>query len=230
VKHFSFSFSDLGVDKNSIEKIMGFEQGNSPLPFPELISNVLEKAKDLPNIRGEYELFEPVRFSRGKDRITICEKVLNIKEKIGTELAGITSAAIFLSTAGPEIQEWSEDLLNQGDPTTSYIVDVLGSEIAEAVAEIIHDRVEAEMNEKGLSVTTRFSPGYCEWNVEDQHVIFSLLKENFCNIQLTESALMVPVKSVSGIIGIGQQVRKRRSACNACDRLDCVYRNLGETG
>lgn len=224
VKQRSYLFSELGVDKTSIELFIGFEKENSPLPFPEIIEEVLEKAGDLPNIKGEYNIFKPVKLSSKNDQVLIHQTNLNIKEKIGTELMGISSAAIFLCTAGPEIQAWSKDLLKKGDPTTSYIIDVVGSEIAEAIAEKIHNELEYEMEEKGLSVTTRFSPGYCGWDMAEQHLIFSLFPDNFCNIRLTESALMDPIKSVSGIIGIGKNVRKRQYACNFCDRKDCIYR------
>ncbi|MCK7538940.1 MAG: hypothetical protein MZV63_52410 [Marinilabiliales bacterium] len=47
-------------------------------------------------------------------------------------------------------------------------------------------------------ITNRFSPGYCGWDVAEQHKLFSFFKDNFCGITLTESALMNPVKSVSG--------------------------------
>ena len=206
---------------------MGFGKGNSPLPFPEIIEEVLEKAGDLPNIKGEYKTFYPVRLSENSEELILPGKSLSIGKKIGTELSGINSVALFLCTAGPEIQAWSKDLLDKGDPTTSYIVDVVGSEIAEAVAEKIHDDLEIEMNDKGLSVTTRFSPGYCGWDVVEQHLIFP---KNFCGIRLTDSALMDPIKSISGIIGIGKNVQKREYPCNFCDQKDCIYRNFGKTG
>lgn len=229
MKENSYVFSDLSVDQHTIEMFMGFEKDNAPSPFPEIIKGVLDKADDLPNIRGGYTIFSPAILDPDKKILVLQEKLLHVKKMIGAELSGISSAAIFLCTAGKEIQEWSKNLLDESDPITSYIVDVLGSEIAENVAEKIHNEVEQAMSTNGLSVTTRFSPGYCGWEVSDQHTIFSLLPENYCKIRLTDSALMNPIKSISGIIGIGKEVRNRQYPCDFCDRKDCIYRNLRET-
>jgi hypothetical protein len=54
--------------------------------------------------------------------------------------------------------------------------------------------------------------------VSDQHDLFSLLPEDFCGIRLTESAMMVPVKSVSGIIGIGPGVERVDYQCKNCQQ------------
>ncbi|MFN2335640.1 MAG: hypothetical protein ABR560_01615, partial [Bacteroidales bacterium] len=57
------------------------------------------------------------------------------------------------------------------------------------------------------------------------HKLFSFFKDNFCAITLTDSALMNPVKSVSGLIGIGRDVRYTSYQCHICDNKNCIYRN-----
>jgi cobalamin-dependent methionine synthase I len=104
---------------------------------------------------------------------------------------------------------------------------VVGSEIAKAVTEKIHNEVENKMKQKGLSMTTRISPGYCGWDVAEQQMIFSLFSDNFCNIRLNESALMDLVKSVSGSIGFRENVRKHQCTCNFYERQNCVYPTFG---
>ena len=37
-----------------------------------------------------------------------------------------------------------------------------------------------------------------------------------CDIHLTDSCLMIPIKSISGVIGIGHNVRRRDYTCNLC--------------
>ena len=73
--------------------------------------------------------------------------------------------------------------------------------------------------------TNRYSPGYCGWNVSEQKNIFQLIPEKFCGIELTDSCVMVPMKSVSGIIGIGKEVRYNPYTCNLCKMENCFYRN-----
>jgi hypothetical protein len=40
---------------------------------------------------------------------------------------------------------------------------------------------------------------------------------------------MEPVKSVSGVIGIGSEVKFRPYTCNKCDDTNCIYRKFKET-
>ncbi|MBA4406531.1 hypothetical protein C0389_04585 [bacterium] len=62
-----------------------------------------------------------------------------------------------------------------------YVYDV-ASVAVEAYANLFHDHLAAKMEEIGLKVTNRYSPCYCNWKVDEQHLLFSLLPENFCGI------------------------------------------------
>jgi hypothetical protein len=92
----------------------------------------------------------------------------------------------------------------------------------------MQDNLEKSAAESGLKITNRYSPGYCGWSVGEQHNLFSLIPYNYCGIRLTESALMDPVKSVSGIIGIGANVKSNPYTCKMCDMKDCIYRKVKE--
>ena len=66
---------------------------------------------------------------------------------------------------------------------------------------------------------------YCGWHVSAQPALFSLFPEkNPCGIELTDSCLMLPMKSVSGVIGIGPDVRYLPYTCGICDKKDCYKR------
>jgi hypothetical protein len=82
---------------------MGFDKRNSPLPFPEIIDEVLEKAESPQNIQGGYKIFFPVTLRDNYEQLILPESSLHIKEKIGNELSGIFSVAISLCTTGREI-------------------------------------------------------------------------------------------------------------------------------
>jgi hypothetical protein len=45
--------------------------------------------------------------------------------------------------------------------------------------------------------------------VAEQHKLFSLLPPGICGITLSDSALMHPIKSVSGITGIGKHCKQK---------------------
>jgi len=104
-------------------------------------------------------------------------------------------------------------------------VDVIGSSIVEAAMDLIHDDLENKMKDARLGITNRYSPGYCGWDVVEQQKLFGLLPQGFCGVSLSASSLMTPIKSISGIIGIGINAKRRAYTCNLCDDKNCLYRN-----
>ena len=90
-----------------------------------------------------------------------------------------------------------------------YIADSLGSIIAEKTADCMEVALAEYIREKNWKHTNRYSPGYCGWHVSEQQKLFPLFPVAApCGIRLTDSSLMVPIKSVSGVIGTGTNVRK----------------------
>ena len=76
-----------------------------------------------------------------------------------------------------------------------------------------------------MSITNRYSPGYCVWHLKEQKSLFSLLPAEYCNITLTDSCLMQPIKSVSGLIGIGANGKQKTYLCSICELSHCLYRD-----
>jgi cobalamin-dependent methionine synthase I len=106
-----------------------------------------------------------------------------------------------------------------------YILDALGSMIVESAANKLQEEIREVAHTKGLTITNRYSPGYCNWSVADQDQLFSFFPPNCCEINLTDSFLMHPIKSVSGLIGMGEKVKFREYTCDLCSQTDCFHRN-----
>ena len=119
---------------------------------------------------------------------------------------------------------WAKQMLRIGDPVMSYFIDNIASVTTEHITDLLHDRIGQKMTEQGLKITNRYSPGYCNWSVSEQHLLFSLLPQNFCGVTLTDSALMLPIKSVSGVVGIGESVEWKDYICDRCGMKDCTHR------
>jgi hypothetical protein len=225
---FQIDIKDLDLDVVKIERVIGYKQGESHEIVSDLISEVLIEAEMICSIKAEYRIFDNIVFDANEKSITILDQVFMIRKIIFGQIKRSDSAALFLCTAGEEIGEKSRIFMNGRDLLRGYIYDVVGSEIVEAAAELMQDELEKKMAESGRKITNRFSPGYCGWDVAEQHKLFNLMNDNFCGIRLSPSSLMEPVKSVSGIIGIGENVRRRPYTCNLCDLKDCIYRKSRE--
>ena len=115
--------------------------------------------------------------------------------------------------------------MEQGDIMEGYVVDVAGNLIVERAMDKMQAVLEESMHGEGFKITNRYSPGYCEWDIAEQQKLFSLFPENFLGVSLTESSLMQPIKTVSGVIGIGKNVKNNPYTCHYCTQANCLYRD-----
>ncbi len=226
-KTFQFDFRDLKLTVDQIERLMGYPEGESHEIFAGIVARLLKEAAEICDLKAEYRIFENIIFHDADKSIEMNNMIFSIGKIIYGQIKRSESVALFACTAGAEIGKRSRRTMKEGDLLEGFIYDVIGSEAVEAVTDLMQDDLEADIALTGRKITNRFSPGYCGWNVSEQHKLFGLMTNNYCGIRLTESALMDPVKSVSGLIGIGENVRRLPYTCKLCDMKDCIYRKKG---
>ncbi len=203
---------------------MGYSPGSAPEPLTDLIAEVSDELMPLGDVKAEYLIFNRLASDPDSKSIEIEGVVFCVKPVIFSQIKKAGGAALFICTAGAEIGLRSRASMKEGDLLRGYVYDVIGSEVVENAADRMQEELRLEVAADGLKITNRFSPGYCGWDVAEQHKLFSFFPENYCGITLTESALMNPVKSVSGLIGIGREVRYAPYQCHLCDDKNCIYR------
>ncbi len=218
--------NNVSIDKAEIEYSLGYTEQNIPEHFSELINEVISQVPRHCSIKAGYTVSNVEKSSDKNNGLLIGGKFFTLDKIVTGQLKKSDKAALFLCTIGSGLENWSKSLLRSGEILLSYIVDVAASVTAESVTNILHDTIKLHMNEKGFKVTNRYSPGYCKWPVSEQHLLFSFFPDGFCGVELTESALMIPIKSVSGIIGIGTDVKWKDYICDSCGVKDCTYRSI----
>jgi hypothetical protein len=206
-----------------IESLLGYPEGDLPEPIPGVISSIMEEAPEHTDIQGGYLIIDQFEI-RDKSHIKLDDLEFHPTKAIAHQVKSAEKLAFFMITAGEGIETWSRTELTEGDPMAGYIIDLIGSEIVVSALDRMQDDLAGKMGHEGFTITNRYSPGDCGWPVTDQQKLFSLFPENFCGITLSESSLMHPIKSVSGIIGIGKDVRKTAYACDLCEMETCLYR------
>ena len=202
---------------------MGFlEQEPDPMIL-ERTQQLLEEAMQIAVPAFHYEVKDSVVLA--DDTVYIEDKAFRTGKTITRLLAGTTRLVLFVATAGMAFQHWMDEIKKQGDGLDTFIADTIGSCLVGACTE----QMEAEVIRKlaPLPHTNRFSPGYCGWNLSEQKGLFACMPTGVCDVTLTESCLMYPIKSVSGLIGFGEQVKNKVHECDLCDkRAECLQRKL----
>jgi hypothetical protein len=225
---FNFEFKDLVVDLKQIERVLGYGEGEDREIVNSVVEEILQEPELFSNIRAEYKIYDNIEFVAADKSLNINGINFLTHKIVFGQLKKSDSLAVFLSTAGEEIGRRTRKAMSEGDPLTGYIYDMVGSIVVDAAADRMQSELEKAIIAAGKKITNRYSPGYCGWDVTEQHKLFRLLPDNYCRIRLTGSALMEPEKSVSGIIGIGKNVRYNRYRCSLCDMKDCTFRELKE--
>lgn len=220
---------NVSIDKNrlipSAEKILSalhYTPGSNA-SVDRVVNEVIDMLRNDVSACGAYSVFSIDSF----DGNTICsgEITLQVGEIIGRAFARAESIAVFTASIGNGVETKADEYMKRGDMLQGFAADKAGSIMAEKAAAIVHATIRESLKEDGIITGNRYSPGYCGWDVSNQKNLFSLLPEGICGIQLTASSMMMPVKSVSGIIPVGRSVAFRPYECTRCDRADCVQKN-----
>ena len=113
------------------------------------------------------------------------------------------------------------------DMAQAVVIDSMAS----VAIEQFMDKIELELSKRysGYYFTNRFSPGYGDYPLEKQKEIIKLLNtEKKLGLNLTESLMLNPTKSVTAVIGMGKEEIKEKSSCTSkcsrCKNKNCPYR------
>jgi len=121
----------------------------------------------------------------------------SLRERLG----GCARAVVFAATVGPGVEVWGRELMDSGEMTRGLLADAFASSAAITLGLEVEKIAGRRLAEEGLSATRRYAPGYGDWDLADQTPLLSLLDAGRIGITLTEDHLMIPTKSISGIIG-----------------------------
>jgi len=117
--------------------------------------------------------------------------------------------ALFAVTVGEDICVEISRLFEQNDFALASMLDSTASEGVEKAAIYIEqtfaNNLNTNDNANSSEAVTRYSPGYCGWHISGQRKLFDFLNPEKIGIDLNESFLMKPIKSISGVIMAGEK-------------------------
>lgn len=221
---YSLSLSDLEIDRNEIYLNLGYHGITPEDHIIQMVDDIIAHANEICHPKVGYEFFDQIDINR--HFLTINDIPMKTGHVIAGYMIPATIIAAFVVTAGQEYDNYLHELKQQGDIVTEFFADAIGSELAESSVRYVTHLINKQADELKLMTTNSYSPGYCGWHVREQKQLFALLPENPCGIKLNESSLMHPVKSVSGIIGLGAKIEPTPYACDICGMVTCFKRKL----
>jgi hypothetical protein len=141
-------------------------------------------------------------------------------------LAPAEQAVIAVCSIGSMLETYISEVLPE-DPVLGLALDGVGSAAIETLAEQACAYFAEQASSGGLKATVPLGPGVEGWPVErGQSQIFDIVEAQEAGVVLTSSSMMLPQKSLSLVIGLGEHVDSSGKVCDYCTlRATCRYQD-----
>lgn len=223
---FHFTFAEVAPTFSEILDFLQSTDLEEEHPAIVFIRDILDELNFDTGITGGFVIkdIEELNIKSGLLRVENVE--LNLGRQVCGYIREAGHVALFLCTAGEDFTRMTNTLNEQGDIMEAYLLDAIGSLTVEKAMDKIQEMLKNEAHNQHLKISNRYSPGYCNWPLSDQKALFELIGENPTGISLSDSCLMTPRKSVSGIIAIGKHLKHHKYGCEICNNSTCIYRKI----
>jgi len=217
---------ELPIDlpmRDILRMLTGSDQRSVPPRTLAMVNRLMGQVADHLTVRAVYRIL-PVR------RVTDTELELDGQVVFRGLVADFLKAAdrvvVFVATIGEALDEVAHEKRTLGYMDESFTFHVIGSAAAEASGDAVVDYLWEHEAQPTEALTPAFCPGYCGMEISEQRTIFSILDAGPIGVRLLPTLLMQPLKSVSGLIGIGQAdaIEQHGFPCERCPNLYCPMR------
>lgn len=155
----------------------------------------------------------------------------SVRLNLGHSLTFLTHARqvmVALYTVGRALDDAASDAADQGNMLAAYLLDLIGLAALEKTCDQIKARAEETARNQGWGVSPFLSPGSVHgWDLEEQSTLCAILPAGQIVVSLETSGVLLPLKSICALIGIGPDYESRvvGSTCEVCNnRENCQMR------
>ena len=155
-----------------------------------------------------------------------------INSVISSVLKKSRNLSLYAFTLGSLISDTISDLFDRNEIALGSMLDSIASAAADRGGSYGEYYFLEHLKELGVATPdTRvlmYSPGYCGWEITGQKKLFRYLKPGKIGISLSESSLMIPLKSISGVLISGKKeihfIKEDFEFCKTCIGKNCRER------
>lgn len=181
----------------------------------ESLNDLVRLAQDLIDPRGAWEV---AFVGAGEDGKVEVGSVVFLSAVLRKNLENANKVFPYVITIGPELERVAAE---QDDLLKQFYLEEIANLALEQAAAWLSGHLESRYGVAGLA---NLSPGsLADWPITEQPKLFKLVgdPERLVGVRLNESLLMIPRKSVSGLLFPSEE---GFVACQLCDREHCQGR------
>ena len=182
----------------------------------QVLGEVIERVTAVARPRAMYRM----SFVEAKgDGFVEIDGVRFVSKVMRKNLDSVERVFLYVATCGLEV----ESISYPGDVMLGYYLDAVKMALVGAANQHLTGYLKKRF---GLGQVAHMNPGsLADWPLTEQRKLFSLLGdvEKAIGVRLSESAIMYPLKSTSGIIF---PTEARFESCQLCPRERCMGRRM----
>jgi len=218
---------EVAIDPQVILAVHGYGAAKKPRPaVVEMASSVADEAAGLIRPRAVYREFPVAKLDTAS--VVLENGIhLGIGSRISKLWKGSRSLGIALYTIGLELEDRASAMMQEGQQVQALNLDIAGTIALGLVGVQIQQMACDKLRPEGVEAGPWLNPGYLDWPLTDQRLIFSMLPAKSIGVMLNDSCMMIPKKSVTICTGIGvsgSDVGFNR--CRHCGVAKCQFRRL----
>jgi len=218
---------EVVIDPQIILSVHGYSAEKKPRQtIIDMVSRIAEEAGGLIRPRAIYCEFQVDRLDT--ESVTLENGIqFSIGRKISSLWEGSRALGIALYTLGPELEGRVSELIEGGDGMQALNLDIAGTIALGIVGYQVQNMACGRLSAEGVEAGPWLNPGYIDWPLTDQRLIFSMLPAGSIGVTLNDSCMMVPKKSVTICAGIGVSGSSAGfNRCRHCGVAKCQFRRL----
>jgi len=213
----------ISIDRRMVLNHIGYIGEHLPKACVTLlVDDYIENYHDLFSPSLSYKIMNIVSV-KGNSSI-IEDSVIFESKIIARLLESCEKIVVFVLTIGNNLEKEVNRLVEKRLLLQALILDAIGSLAVEQLALFTEEKIRELVSPDGFRISRRFSPGYCDWAISQQKMIFRAIGDKSAGILLTEKFLMIPQKSISGVIGLSRGNIEDYNPCDTCKRNGCPGR------
>jgi len=137
------------------------------------------------------------------------DAVLN-SATLATLLRESSAVQLFVVTLGPQLDARVHELFEAMDGLEGLFLDTAGWVVVQSALSAVRKRCAAKARSEGYRLTRRIGPGYLDWPLEEQAIVFRALTggDALTPMEVLESGAILPEKTLTGLFGLIPQAKE----------------------
>jgi uncharacterized 2Fe-2S/4Fe-4S cluster protein (DUF4445 family) len=215
---------DIAIEVKEILRLLGYKNKG---PDDNILESVTDEIKKCHEYLNPALAYEKINIKEKKeDRVLLENSIVFQGKYIASKLKDCQYVVVAVSTLGKKIDEIIKSSFDSGDYLRGMIVGIIGSTAIEYMNKAFWKSMIGYIKDSDIGITSRMSPGSGGWDVSEQSKIFQCVDAAPIGITLTDSNMMIPLKSTSTVYGFGKGIGITRAEhiCSECSMKNCAYR------